>query len=98
MDNIPVIALSTQPDVFEKTLSNIREIKARGAYVIGVTFEGDTELKKSVDQVIYLPQTLPLLAHVLTVVPLQMLSYYASVHRGCDVDQPRNLAKSVTVE
>ncbi|HHT64187.1 MAG: glutamine--fructose-6-phosphate transaminase (isomerizing) [Bacillota bacterium] len=98
VDNIPVIALSTQPDVFEKTLSNIREIKARGAYVIGVTFEGDTELKKSVDQVIYLPQTLPLLAPVLTVVPLQMLSYYASVHRGCDVDQPRNLAKSVTVE
>ncbi|MEL7563887.1 MAG: glutamine--fructose-6-phosphate transaminase (isomerizing) [Dehalobacterium sp.] len=98
VENVPVLALCTQPDVFEKTVSNIKEIKARGAHVIGMAFEGNTELEKSVDQVIYLPETLPLLAPVLTVVPLQMLAYYASVHRGCDVDQPRNLAKSVTVE
>ncbi len=98
VEDVPVLALCTQPDVFEKTVSNIKEIKARGAHVIGVTFAGNTELEKSVDQVIYLPETLPLLAPVLTVVPLQMLAYYASVHRGCDVEQPRNLAKSVTVE
>lgn len=98
VEDVPVLALCTQPDVFEKTVSNIKEIKARGAHVVGVAFEGNTELKKSVDQVIYLPETLPLLAPVLTVVPLQMLAYYASIHRGCDVDQPRNLAKSVTVE
>lgn len=98
VEDVPVLALCTQPDVFEKTVSNIKEIKARGAHVIGVAFEGNKELQKSVDQVIYLPETLPLLAPVLTVIPLQMLSYYASVHRGCDVDQPRNLAKSVTVE
>ncbi|MGI6679439.1 MAG: glutamine--fructose-6-phosphate transaminase (isomerizing) [Dehalobacterium sp.] len=98
VEDVPVLALCTQPDVFEKTVSNIKEIKARGAHVIGVAFEGNRELKNYVDQVIYIPKTLPMLAPVLTVVPLQMLAYYASVHRGCDVDQPRNLAKSVTVE
>ncbi|WP_148137847.1 glutamine--fructose-6-phosphate transaminase (isomerizing) [Candidatus Formimonas warabiya] len=96
--DVPVLALCTQPDVFEKTVSNIKEIKAREAHVIGVAFEGNKEIGKSVDEVIYIPETLPLLAPVLTVIPLQMLAYYASVHRGCDVDQPRNLAKSVTVE
>jgi len=97
-DNVPVIALATQPDIFEKMVSNIVEVKARGAHVLGLALEGNTELAKSVDQVIYIPATLPILAPVLTVIPLQMLSYYASLARGNDVDKPRNLAKSVTVE
>jgi len=95
---VPVLALGTQEDVFEKTVSNIKEIKAREAHVIGVAMAGNTELAKSVDEMIYLPQTLPLLAPILTVIPLQLLAYYAAIHRGSDVDQPRNLAKSVTVE
>ncbi|WP_134687361.1 glutamine--fructose-6-phosphate transaminase (isomerizing) [Brevibacillus migulae] len=97
-DNVPVIALATQPDIFEKMVSNIVEVKARGAHVLGIALEGNTELAKSVDQVITIPETLPILAPVLTVIPLQMLSYYASLARGNDVDKPRNLAKSVTVE
>ena len=97
-DNVPVIALATQPEIFEKMVSNIVEVKARGARVVGFALEGNTELAKSVDQVIYIPETLPILAPVLTVIPLQMLSYYASIARGNDVDKPRNLAKSVTVE
>ncbi|HZG16013.1 MAG TPA: glutamine--fructose-6-phosphate transaminase (isomerizing), partial [Candidatus Bathyarchaeia archaeon] len=81
-DNVPVIALATQPDIFEKMVSNIVEVKARGAHVLGLALEGNTELAKSVDQVIYIPATLPILAPVLTVIPLQMLSYYASLARG----------------
>jgi len=96
--DVPVLALCTQPDVFDKIVSNIKEIKAREAHVIGLAFEGNDEIKKSVDEVIYIPKTLPFLAPVLTVIPLQMLAYYAAVYRDCDVDQPRNLAKSVTVE
>ncbi|MGI6712328.1 MAG: glutamine--fructose-6-phosphate transaminase (isomerizing) [Bacillota bacterium] len=98
VEDIPVLALCTQEDVLEKTVSNIKEIKARGAHVIGVAFKGKAGLKKTVDEVIYLPKTLPLLAPILMAIPLQMLAYYAAVHRQCDVDQPRNLAKSVTVE
>ena len=98
VEGVPVLALGTQPDVFEKTVSNIKEIKARDAHVIGLAFAGHEEIAKCVDEVIYIPETLPLLAPILTVIPLQMLAYYAAVHRGCDVDQPRNLAKSVTVE
>ncbi len=94
----PVIALATQPALFEKTVSNIKEVKARGAYVLGVTWEGDEELIKSVDKVFKVPQTIPLLTSALTVIPLQLLAYYTSVARGNDVDKPRNLAKSVTVE
>ena len=94
----PVIGLATQGEVYEKTLSNIKEVKARDAKVIGITFRGDTDLQKSVDEVLYLPSTLSELAPILTVVPLQLLAYYVAVARGCDVDKPRNLAKSVTVE
>ncbi|MDK2836861.1 MAG: hypothetical protein PWP21_1638, partial [Thermosediminibacterales bacterium] len=83
---------------YEKTLSNIKEVKAREASVIAVAFEGDNEITKSVDHVIYIPKTLPFLAPVLTVIPLQLFAYHAAVARGCDVDKPRNLAKSVTVE
>jgi glucosamine--fructose-6-phosphate aminotransferase (isomerizing) len=97
-ENIPVIALATQPELHEKMWSNIKEVKARDAYVMAVVTEGDKETGKEVDAIFEVPATLPILAPVLTVIPLQLISYYASVMRGCDVDKPRNLAKSVTVE
>jgi len=97
-EGTPVIALATQSDVMEKTVSNIIEVRARGAYVIGIAQEGDEELQKSVDEVFYVPRTLDMLSPALSVIPLQLLAYYASLARGNDVDKPRNLAKSVTVE
>ncbi len=95
---MPVIALATQRDIYEKTLSNIKEVKAREATVVGVGVTGDDELDKYVDSVIKVPATDELLLPILAVVPLQLLAYYTAVLRGCDVDKPRNLAKSVTVE
>lgn len=95
---VPVIALATQKSVYEKTISNIKEIKARDAVVIGITSESNNDLVKCVDHVIKVPNTDELLVPLLTVVPLQLLAYYAAITRGCDVDKPRNLAKSVTVE
>ncbi|MDQ1910829.1 glutamine--fructose-6-phosphate transaminase (isomerizing) [Paenibacillus sp. GD4] len=97
-EGIPVIALATQDDLFEKTVSNIKEVKARGAHVFGIHAEGETELAKVVDYTFAIPATHQLLTPALSVVPLQLLSYYASLARGNDVDKPRNLAKSVTVE
>ena len=97
VEGVPVIALATQKSVYE-TLSNIKEVKARDAVVIGIAAEGDTELEKYVDHVMKVPETDELLIPLLTVVPLQLLAYYAAITRGCDVDKPRNLAKSVTVE
>jgi len=97
-DGVPVIALVTQPDLREKMLSNIAEVKARGAWVVGVAQQGDDEVAAHVDDVIWIPRTHPLLTAVPAVVPLQLLAYHAAVRRGCDVDKPRNLAKSVTVE
>jgi len=97
-ENVPVIALATQSDIFDKMVSNIKEVKARDAYVLGIGIEGDTELAKSVDTVFTIPKTLPLLTPALSVIPLQLLAYYAALARGNDVDKPRNLAKSVTVE
>ena len=98
-DDVPVIALISQEDLYEKTLSNIKEVKARGAHVIAVTNQGfEAEVAKSVDEVFTIPKTLPVLTPALSVVPLQLLSYYASLALGHDVDKPRNLAKSVTVE
>ena len=97
-EGVPVIALATQTQLYEKTESNIREVKARGAFVLGMTWVGNDDLHKSVDDVIYLPNTLPALAPIIAVIPLQLLAYYAAVSRGSDVDKPRNLAKSVTVE
>lgn len=97
-DGIPVIALVTQDDLYEKTVSNIVEVKARDAYVLALAWQGDNSIHKYVDEVITIPRTMPFLAPVLSVIPLQLLSYYASVARGNDVDKPRNLAKSVTVE
>ena len=98
IEGIPVIALATQRDVYEKTLSNIKEVKARDAVVIGIAMEGDQEIEKYVDHTIFIPATDKYLAPIMAVVPLQLLAYYAAVTRGCDVDKPRNLAKSVTVE
>ncbi|MCY0895928.1 MAG: glutamine--fructose-6-phosphate transaminase (isomerizing) [Alicyclobacillaceae bacterium] len=97
-EGVPVIALATQPSLYEKTVSNIKEVKARGAFVLGLTWVGNEDLAKSVDAVIYLPLTAPDVAPILHVIPLQLLAYYAAVSRGNDVDKPRNLAKSVTVE
>ncbi|WP_018131475.1 glutamine--fructose-6-phosphate transaminase (isomerizing) [Effusibacillus pohliae] len=97
-EGVPVIALVTQDDLYEKTVSNIVEVKARDAYVLGVAWEGDSSIHKYVDEVITIPRTTPFLAPILSVIPLQLLAYYASVARGNDVDKPRNLAKSVTVE
>lgn len=98
IEGVPVIALATQRDVYEKTLSNIKEVKARDAVVIGLAMEGDDQIDKYVDHTIFIPATDKYLAPILAVIPLQLLAYYAAVTRGCDVDKPRNLAKSVTVE
>ncbi|KNF08590.1 glutamine--fructose-6-phosphate aminotransferase GlmS [Gottschalkia purinilytica] len=97
-DGIPVIALATQGELFEKMVSNIKEVVTRGAKVIAFALEGNTDIEKVAEQVVYLPKTISLLTPILSVVPLQLLSYYVAVTRGCDVDKPRNLAKSVTVE
>jgi glucosamine--fructose-6-phosphate aminotransferase (isomerizing) len=98
VEGIPVIALATQTDLLEKTISNIVEVKARDAFILALTWADDEEVQNTVDEVIRLPRTLDFLAPVITVIPLQLLAYYASVARGNDVDKPRNLAKSVTVE
>ncbi|MGI2297078.1 glutamine--fructose-6-phosphate transaminase (isomerizing) [Paenibacillus sp. GXUN7292] len=95
----PVVALITQDALFEKTMSNIKEVKARGAHVLAIgSAHMQDELLKSVDEVFTLPQTASLLSPALSVIPLQLLSYYVAVALGRDVDKPRNLAKSVTVE
>ncbi len=93
-----VIALATQPNLFDKMLSNIKEVKARGAMVLAIAIEGNTEMEKEADFVYYIPKTHELIAPAIAVVPLQIFAYYMSVNKGCDVDKPRNLAKSVTVE
>ena len=98
VEGVPVIARATQRNVYEKTLSNIKEVKARDAVVIGIAAEGDTELVKYVDHVMHVPATDEFIMPILSVIPLQLLAYYAAITRGCDVDKPRNLAKSVTVE
>lgn len=97
-EGVPVIALATQEDVYDKMISNIREVKAREAVVIGIGMKGDEELIKHVDHTIYVPRANKFIAPILAVVPLQLLAYYAAITRGADVDKPRNLAKSVTVE
>jgi glutamine---fructose-6-phosphate transaminase (isomerizing) len=93
-----VFALATQDRLFEKMLSNIEEIKARGAYVIGITKEGNTEIEQKCNEWIYIPQCLDECTPMLTVVPLQIFAYYVAKNRGCNIDKPKNLAKSVTVE
>jgi len=97
-DQMPTLAVVPKDKVYEKMVSNISEIKARNGYVLGVAFEGDEEIKDKLDEVIPVPVTDPLFTPFLTVLPLQLFSYYIATKRGADVDQPRNLAKSVTVE
>jgi len=84
--------------LYEKTCGNLQEIKARKGPIIALANEGDTEITRRADDIIYVPPTLEPLSPLLTVVPLQLLAYHIAVLRGCDVDKPRNLAKSVTVE
>jgi glucosamine--fructose-6-phosphate aminotransferase (isomerizing) len=103
--NLPTVVLATRDEsdemsclLYEKTLSNIQEVKAREGIVVAVVCEGDDEVSKVADHVIEVPRTDELLLPILEVVPLQLLAYHIAVRRGCDVDQPRNLAKSVTVE
>ena len=99
IDNqMPVIVVAPQDPVYGKTMSNIEEVKAREGIVVAVATEGDTEVSQKADHVVYVPETDPLLHPMLTVLPLQLLAYHAALLRGCDVDKPRNLAKSVTVE
>jgi glutamine---fructose-6-phosphate transaminase (isomerizing) len=95
---VPVVAVATECHVYPKVLSNIQEVKARGAEVIAVATEGDSEIVGLADHVLYVPRTHELLSPVVVTVPLQLLAYHIAKLRGCDVDQPRNLAKSVTVE
>ena len=93
-----VTAVLTQEDLFKKMISNIVEVRTRGAFVLAVTTEGNDEVKKAADYVIYIPRTNRFFTNSLAIIPLQFFGYYISVGRGCDVDKPRNLAKSVTVE
>ena len=94
----PVLAIVTQDALQEKMISNIKEVKARGAFVIAIAKKGDTEIAKVADDLFYIPEAEDLLMPVLAVIPTQLISYYVSIARGNDVDKPRNLAKSVTVE
>ncbi len=95
---MPVVVIALQDPVYDKVMSNISEIKARNGNVIAIATEGDTEIAERVNHVIYIPKTNRLLTPLLSIVPLQLLAYHIAVMRGCHVDQPRNLAKSVTVE
>ena len=97
-EKMPTMAIVPEDRVYDKMLSNISEIKARSGYVLAVAFENDDAHRSRVDTVIPVPRTHPLLMPFLTVVPLQLFAYYIAAKRGADVDQPRNLAKSVTVE
>ena len=97
-DGTLMIGVLTQPALYEKTISNMVECKARGAYLMGLTTYGNYNIEDSADFVIYIPKIDPHFATSLAVVPLQLLGYYISVSKGLDVDKPRNLAKSVTVE
>ena len=104
-ESLPVVIIATKDDNdpnsvlrYEKTISNLKEVTARSGKVIAIATEGDEEIKESADHVVYIPHAPELLAPILEIVPMQLLAYHIAVRRGCDVDQPRNLAKSVTVE
>lgn len=97
-DNTLVIDVLTQSELYEKTISNMAECKARGAYLMGLTCYGHYSIEDTADFTVYIPKTAPCFTGLLAIVPLQLLGYYTSVARGLDVDKPRNLAKSVTVE
>ncbi len=93
-----VASVLTQRELYKKMISNIEEVRTRGAFVLAVTNEGNTEVERAADYVIYIPETNKYFTNSLAIIPLQLFGYYISVGRGCDVDKPRNLAKSVTVE
>ncbi|MBN2364221.1 glutamine--fructose-6-phosphate transaminase (isomerizing) [candidate division WOR-3 bacterium] len=95
---MPVVVVAIKDSVYTKVLGNIEEVKARKGKIIAIATEGDNEVKKNADHVIYVPATMDSLYPLLTVLPMQILAYYIAVERGCSIDQPRNLAKSVTVE
>jgi glutamine---fructose-6-phosphate transaminase (isomerizing) len=97
-ENMPVVVVATKDNTYDKIVSNIQEVKARKGKVIAIVTEGDDVISRMADYVIEVPSTMPVFAPVISVIPLQLLSYHIAVLRGCDVDQPRNLAKSVTVE
>ncbi|WP_411683119.1 glutamine--fructose-6-phosphate transaminase (isomerizing) [Clostridium thailandense] len=93
-----VIAIATQESLYGKMISNVKEVTTRGANVLGFALEGNTSIESTVDSAFYLPKTIDILSPVLSVIPLQLVAYYMAIQKGCDVDKPRNLAKSVTVE
>jgi glucosamine--fructose-6-phosphate aminotransferase (isomerizing) len=97
-ERMPVVAIALQDRVYDKMVANVEQVKARGGVVIALASAGDEVLHNKADHVIYVPRTSPLLTPVLAAVPMQLLAYHIAVRRGADVDQPRNLAKSVTVE
>ncbi len=97
-ENMPVVFIAPKDATYDKIISNIQEVKARGGRIIAIASEGDDEIKDMVEHVIYIPQTVAMLKPILSVVPLQLLAYHIAVKKGLNVDQPRNLAKSVTVE
>jgi glutamine---fructose-6-phosphate transaminase (isomerizing) len=97
-EELPVVCIAPRDAIYEKMISNIEQVRARHGQVIAIGHEGDAFLASKADHVIEVPATLPLLQPILAVIPLQILAYHVALRRGCDVDQPRNLAKSVTVE
>ena len=97
-ENMPVVFIATKDEIYDKVLNNISEVKTRKGKVIAIANEGDTRVSEYADHVIYVPETIPMLMPLLTVIPLQLMSYYMALELNCNVDQPRNLAKSVTVE
>jgi glucosamine--fructose-6-phosphate aminotransferase (isomerizing) len=97
-DKTPTVIICTRSNIYDKTMSNLEEVKARKGPVIAIATEGDAAIAKRADDVIYVPDTLEQLQPLLTIIPLQLFAYHFAVALGCDVDKPRNLAKSVTVE
>jgi glucosamine--fructose-6-phosphate aminotransferase (isomerizing) len=97
-ESTPVVVVATESPVLEKVISNIQEVRARGARVIAIASEGDAQIAQHADEVIWIPRTQWMLAPLLAVIPLQLLAYHIARLRGLNVDQPRNLAKTVTVE
>jgi len=96
--NMPVVFIATKDEIYSKVISNMEEVRARSGRIIAIATEGDLTIHNYADHVIYIPETHKALVPILSVIPLQLLSYHIAVLRGCNVDQPRNLAKSVTVE
>jgi glucosamine--fructose-6-phosphate aminotransferase (isomerizing) len=97
-ENMPVVFLATNKSAYEKIVSNVQEVKARKGKIIAVVTKGDTQIRELADHIIEVPETEEILSPLITIVPLQLLAYHIAILRGCNVDQPRNLAKSVTVE